>query len=422
MNNIKFLLAFVFFVTLFIEEGYSHGTFTDTTIIRNIDSSKLEKISADLKDLKEILSKIKTNEKDEKQFIGVIKLANDSAIKIYEKDDKKQQKLLATTTDIARVTMDIKDGYILDINVYTKNGKETYTNTRAPIAITSRRFSDTDRIRGIHNYNNFIILKDFLEFETRKSYLPEDGFIELKSDKKSDSLFRNVGVNTVLDLRLYTDALSLFGKEANGIAQTDLRIKHILHRINVHNRGGFLGHYLKFNLNAAKFDSKNNFVDSAKFSRTEFLQKSWMNAEIAYNLLSTWIVKKSTSTFYWDIGAGINASKLAFQKDTVNVIGQNLFTEIGLNLRSSDNIGLDLTARLTANYSPQTTFVEGNKAEKILRFGAEAFFNPLNDKAGRIFGRINYMMSTISTEKKNNFFQVQLGYSILLSKAIKSGS
>ena len=67
-----------------------------------------------------------------------------------------------------------------------------------------------------------------------------------------------------------------------------------------------------------------------------------MNAEMAYNILTTWIQKKSLSSFYFDIGAGINAGNLALKSDTITITGQNIFTEIGLNLQSSDNIGVDL--------------------------------------------------------------------------------
>lgn len=77
-------------------------------------------------------------------------------------------------------------------------------------------------------------------------------------------------------------------------------------------------------------------------------------------------------------------------------------------------------SRLTANYSPQTAFAGGNTAEKLLKFGVEAFWNPLKDRAGRVFGRVNYIMSTSDSQKKNHFFQIQLGYSLLLSKAIKT--
>jgi hypothetical protein len=175
------------------------------------------------------------------------------------------------------------------------------------------------------------------------------------------------------------------------------------------------------NVNAAKFDSKQNFVDSANFSRTAFLQKSWLNAEMAYNILTTWIERKSLSVFYFDIGAGINAGNLAGKLDTITITGQNIFAEMGVNLKSSDNIGIDLYSRFIVNYSPQTSFAGGNTAEKFIKCGAQAFWNPLKDRAGRIFGRINYMMSVSDSQKENHFFQVQLGYSVLLSKAIKSG-
>lgn len=295
----------------------------DTVPKTDSNSVKLEKITSTLED---ILAKLKKNDNDEKQFIGVIKIDCDKPINLYKA--KNQQKTAADEkVKVEKVTMQVKDGYIIDLNVYTDKG--SFTNTESPITISTRRFSDSDYLFGIRDKSSSILLKEFLMFEPYNTYVPEDGFIVLDCKKNSDSLFRNVGVNTVLDMRLYTDALSLFGKESNGIAQTDIRIKHILHRINVKNKGGFLGHYFKINVNAAKFDSKSNFVDSAKFSRTSFVQKSWINAEVAYNILSAWIEKKSLSFFYFDIGAGINAGNLALKTDTITITGQNVLLRLG---------------------------------------------------------------------------------------------
>ncbi len=413
--KIKKILLIVLVSMLSIQEAASQKVALDT--IKKVDSlsGKIEQLNSKL-DF--ILDKIQKGGDDEKQFIGVIKMKNENPIVVYD-TIKSQENVSKPTVLVEKVTMLVKDGYIVDLNVYTKD--EKFTNPRAPITISTRRFSKFDYLHGTRENSKSILLKDFLNFDSESSFLPEDGLIILTNEKKSDSLYRNVGLNTVLDLRLYTDALSLFGKVSNGIAQTDIKIKHILHRLNVKNTGGFLGHYFKFNLNAAKFDSKNNFIDSASFTKTSFLQKSWLNTEVAYNILSTWIERKSLSIFYFDIGAGINVSTLARIKDTITITGQNLFAEIGLNLKSSDNIGLDFYSRLTANYSPQTSFSGENKAEKILKFGIEAYWNPLKDRAGRIFGRVNYIMSTLNSEKKNHFFQVQLGYSLLLSKAIESG-
>jgi hypothetical protein len=415
--NLKNKLMTLLFVAIISNQPMFAQNAKGTVTKENSDSVKLEKINSRLED---ILAKIRKNENEEKQFIGVIRMNSDSPINVYPYKKKQQEEMVsATKVEVKKVTLQVKDGYIVDINVYTNSG--SFTNTESPITISTRRFAQKDNLRGIQDNKLCIVLKDFLVFEPVNTYLPEDGLITLDTKNKSDSLFRNVGVNTVMDLRLYTDALSLFGKESNGIAQTALRITHILHRQNIKNTGGFLGHYFKLNLNAAKFDSKKGFVDSAAFSRTSFLQKSWINAEIAYNILTTWIERKSLSTFYLDIGGGINASNLALKTDTITITGQNIFAEIGVNLKSSDNIGVDLYSRLTANYSPQTSFAGGKTAEKILKFGGEAYWNPLKEKAGRIFGRINYVMSTVNSEKKNHFFQIQLGYSLLLSKAINGG-
>ena len=287
MKIIKKILSTFLIGMISIQGAVSQNATIDTTKKTDSVSKKIEQLNSKLD---YILDKIKKGGDDEKQFIGVIKMKNENPIVVYDTITN-QENVSKPTVQVEKVTMLVKDGYIIDLNVYTND--EKFTNTKAPITISTRRFSKFDYLHGAHDNNKSILLKDFLSFDSESSFLPEDGLIILTNEKKSDSLYRNVGLNTVLDLRLYTDALSLFGKESNGIAQTDIRIKHILHRLNVENSGGFLGHYFKFNLNAAKFDSKSNFVDSASFTKTSFLQKSWLNVEVAYNILSTWIEKKS---------------------------------------------------------------------------------------------------------------------------------
>ena len=382
------------------------------------DTGKIAKIESTLD---QILQKLKKQESESKQFTGEVCLIGNLSVNVY-KNKGGQQSITESTQEkvkIKKVTLLIKDGYILDINVYSDKD-EQFTNGKAPITISTRRFSLGDSLRSTSLKNRAIILRDFLQYKPNNTFAPEDGFITLDASKKCDSLFRNVGLNSVLDFRVYTDALGLVAKEANGITQSDIRFKQILHRQNIPNRGTFFGHYFRFNLSTAKFDSKLNFTDSANFSRTLSQQKSWLNFEGAYNLMTTWIERKSLSTFYADLGLGINTFNLAKSKDTSTVLTQNVFAEMGLNLKSSDNIGFDLVTRVWVNYSPQTNFNDNNIAKWFWRVGGEVYWNPLNERAGRLFGRVNYLMPLYTSEKKDHFFQIQLGYSILLTKAIKS--
>jgi len=149
------------------------------------------------------------------------------------------------------------------------------------------------------------------------------------------------------------------------------------------------------------------------------LQKSGVNADLTLNIFSTWLNFKSLSSWYIDGGGGIGSTKVARSKDTSSVITPNWFIETGINLRSSENIGVDAYVRMIDQFSPSTPWDDKSSGVVFFRIGAEAYYSSLSDKANRIFGRINYTVSTKQEDKRNHFFQFQIGYSLLLSNVLK---
>lgn len=374
------------------------------------DSTKLEQVSSQLS---ELIDRMKNAANSEKENVGVIEYDNTIPAILYIGNPRKKT---GRTILIDRVSLLLKDGYIVEIQVFS--GQKKFTNELAPITVNATRFSKKDYLQNENDKYEFIVLQEVLSFTSFNSFFPNDELIWLTPSHKADTLSKNVGVNSVLDLRLYTDALGILGKTPNGIIQTDVRFKQFIHRKNRGNSGKFFGQYIKFNFNATKFDSKRNFEDSSNFSRTGLMQEAVVNAELAYNIFNDWVEKKSLSSVYVDIGGGISISQLARLKDTISITTQNIFTEGGLNLRSSSNIGIDVYVRAILQYSPQTDFNDQARALWYLRFGGEVYWNPFGDIANRIFGRVNYTFSTKNIEKKAHYSQIQLGYSVLLTKLV----
>jgi hypothetical protein len=320
---------------------------------------------------------------------------------------------------IDRVTINLQDGYISDINVYAE-GKH-FTNLNAPIGIRQARFeAHVDKLLNIENPTEYIWFNEVLHEDSLTSYTPADGFYQLTPELNKLVLYRKVGVNTVLDVRLYTDALGLFGGSSNGIVQTDVRIKQYIHRKNINNRYAFSLQYVKANFNASKFTDNSRYVDGANLSRTALLQKSFLNAEIATDLLHFNLAYKSTNIGYIDGGGGIHEASLAYKGDTTTALTAEWFVETGVNVKSSDNAGFNLYCRIIDNYSPQTAFADNTKGRIFIKFGTEVFWNPWNNDANRLFARMNYLFATRQTDKPNDFFQLQIGYSVLLSSLIKT--
>ena len=404
--------------SLFLFAGKSFAqTGSDTT--KTSDTSKIQQVS---NKVDELIQRIQNAETDKKEQVGVISFSDTIPVHLYVKDpNTHKMKKTGRMITVERVSLLLKDGYAVEILVFS--GRRKFTNTKAPVTISTRRFMQTEYLLNVKNLDESVLLKEVLSYDAFNSFFPDDGHVWLTHSQPSDTLAKNIGVNSVFDLRLYTDALGTFGNTPNGILQTDAHVKQFLHRLNVANTGLFLGQYFKFNFNASKFNQGQNFEDSSHFSRSGLMQKAFINAEFAYNILNVWVEKKSISIFYWDIGGGISVTNLAGLKDTGNVTTQNLFSEIGVNLQSSSNIGLNLYGRTTLQYSPQTPFESQGNALWFLRFGGEVFWNPFGDQANRIFSRVNYTFSTKHSEKQHQFFQFQFGYSVLLSKLIgKSGS
>jgi hypothetical protein len=195
----------------------------------------------------------------------------------------------------------------------------------------------------------------------------------------------------------------------------------MLNNCNVKEHGSFFVHYLKVNFNASKFTENNSFIDSAHFSRTALLQKSQLSAELALNIFTGWLDFKSFSDYYVDGGTGFNMARVARSGgDTSTVLASNWFVEGGVDLKSSDNIGFNGYIRFLDQFSPQTDWGNNSQGHLFFRVGAELYFNPWNNTANRLFARCNYTFATSKDDDKNNFFQLQLGYSVLLSSLFKN--
>lgn len=379
-----------------------------------VDSAKVSELT---EKVNSILELIKNNKADENEDVGRIYFDTTKFISLYDYTVTQSIKT-GRKTRIDSIYVLIKDGYILSIQIFTP--LDIYHNSKAPITLTIKRLTAGDFLVGEKNCGFAVNLNDALTFIPLNSYYPDDNLYRLTRESPSIILLKGVGINTVLDFRLYTDALALLGNIPNGIFQTDVRYKQGLNRVNGGNHGTIPANYYKLNFSARKLERSNDFVDTGKlsFSRTALMQKALFSLDIAVNLISCWLEKKSSSTLYWDFGGGVSLGKLARITDTVSVITQQVFTEFGLNLRPSSNIGSDLYFRTISQYSPQTDFNNNAVATWFFRFGGELYWNPLGAKSSRLFARGDYTFSLDHEEKKRHFLRVQLGYSVLLSKLV----
>jgi competence protein ComGC len=418
MKSKALLFLGICLVAQFVYGQTPATTATPAAATDTATQKQLTEIKDQLADIKKI---IKDNGKDQKTIVGTIILKkkedvtqygynvtikNNDSIDNHYYDLKKNIK-------IDSITILTKDGYMVDIQIFANN--DIFTNKRAPIEVSQSRISKSDMLGN--GQGNYIDIGEIIKYKSIKPYIPDNDYFTLSSKDSTHDFSKGVGLNTIFDLRLYSDALGVLGGNANGLVQTDAYFKQVFHRSNIFNRGIFLFNYLKFNFNASKFDSKVAYTDSSKFTRTSLFQKNWLSTDLAVNIINGWLGKKTLSSYYLDFGGGVSLSNLATPKDTTTITSTYLFLQPGIDLKIADNIGFDFVTRFIWTYSPQTDF--NNQAGKrlFIKPTVGIFWNPVGNEASRIFGRVSYNVDT--KDKKENFLQLQFGYSLQLTSLVK---
>lgn len=376
---------------------------------------EISELKAEVSKLSQIINE---NLKDDTQNVSTIKANDDlSNVEIFEYIERKY-KPINRTIKIDSIKVLTKDGYIVELQAIA-NGK-TFSNANAPIALTTKRMNNGDvLVYNEQGENIYIYMSDILQFVSSKPYISDDDDFVLKQGEEH-MLKKGVGINSIFDLRLYTDGLAVFGDKPNGIFQTEANFRQIISRKNIWNCGIIPAHYVKVRVNANKFDSEFGGVDSINFNRSSLYQRSWLNASVSLNLFNVWLENKSLSSFYTDLGTGMNASKLAKSNDTISVLSYYFFAETGADLKISDNIDANFSSRFLWNYSPQTDFGNQHKERFFISPQIDLSWYPVGNKSSRIFLRSSYTVDT--SDKKNHFLQLQFGYSILLSELVSKNN
>lgn len=391
------------------------STTSATTPADTVTQKQLKEIEDQLADIKKI---IKDNGKDQSSIVGTIILKKRESVTQHALNEDKDTTGnryydMKENIKIDSITILTKDGYIVEIQVFGNN--DIFINQRAPIEISQSRISKSDMLGN--GQGNYIEISEILKYRSIKPYMPDNDYFTLTAENPTHDFSKGVGLNTIFDLRLYSDALGVFGGKANGLVQTDAYFKQVFHRRNIFNSGIFIFNYFKFNLNATKFDSKVAFTDSVNFTRTSLFQKSWLNTDLAVNIFNGWLGNKTLSSYYLDFGGGVSLSNLATPEDTTTITSTYFFLQPGIDLKIADNIGFNVDSRFIWSYSPQTDFNNQDSERLFIKPTVGIFWNPLDNEASRIFSRVSYCFDT--KDKKENFMQLQFGYSLKLASLVK---
>lgn len=429
----------VFFVAQYLVSYGQTDSLANTASMRTMtadDSTKIKldslesKISSLQKTLNEV-KKIVANDTITSYSVGTFTLfATDNLIIYHYVTDSDKKKIKTATSDkvnITKVIVDISGGVISDIQVLTKENK-TFTNGSAPIEVN--RFNERCDLLKFFNGNELVYLQtcDFMNWVRSGNYTPNDARFELVKKDDSKSLAKDVGVNSIFNIKLYSDMLSAFGNESNGLVQTEANFKTPLISSNIKNKPFFLLHYFTANFRLSKFDDKYKYssvlVDNSDtiytssdttFSRQTLNQRNWLNIDVGFNILSGQFGNKSKSGYAVDILGGFALSNFASFKDSMTVGLPYWGFNPSIKIVPAPNLGLNLSCPLIWQYAPQLKDKGYGQEKKIISPEIEMYWNPMSSPGNKIFARARYVTMV---GDNNPFWQVQVGYNLALSEII----
>ena len=419
---------------------------TPSEVDKKTNEAKAEDKSLDkikISELKEIITKM-LDEKDAER-ITTGEFCSDGIGKIiptwkFEPDGhrrilwlfkrKKFKRVLDNNKDFVldSVETSIVDGVAREVNVYTHNTatsrKIKFTNKEAPISIPFFEDRYGDILYSPYS-NNYVRVGDVLSYNptTGKNYVPDDVTFSTKSGKTCRKLELNPNINFLINARIYTDLLGIIGDEPNGLTQTDLSMRIITNTKNKKNSGWIWLNYLKIGTSFAKLDSKFQTSVSesdSTITRQSVNQRAWGNVSTELNIFRRWLSKKSAS--YMGVNGIVSGywAKVSYpDADTSNIFMPTYGGKIFCELKPMDNMGVEaslsyLTQRISGN-----EWIKNNGYSQFLRTEITVYYNTFGNPNSRIY--VRFSNTNNFDEKRKEYQQLQLGYTVTLNQAFGRG-
>ena len=350
-----------------------------------------------------------------------------------------------------KIELELFEGSLVDIKVYLKgeDGDVYLFENKLSISLiyyttTSERFYLKNKARKTFQDNN----KDFTGFKLRlsdvlryfskpgRNYIPDDqNFtfpLDLQKDKTNEKyanvyeLYQSTSLENVLDLRAYTDFLSLFGDTPNGIAQFEGQAIFFINPYRIIHTSLFPFKKIKPYISYARLDDEDRSLtlELESINGTERtingldqLQKSFLDAGVKLDILNFNIGKEYP--FEVNIFGALRYQISRIELDSTTVENYNtlgLGSGINIDFERFDNFSFSYSSEFT-NYS-QDSFndisgiIDPNDFW-VFRNEAEVSYFPGTSKKNSIFLRFR-VFNDLSDDIDSNFFQFQFGYKFSL--------
>jgi hypothetical protein len=328
---------------------------------------------------------------------------------------------------------DLKDSLFIDsVSITFLNGKisrggmyvklsngDYYRNQKRSFSVSKKKYDKYLFIDNSIDEKGIKLMEaiDFTYFQ-RFNY-PDNTTLTLTRKRDTAYVENKTTISNLLNIAIYSDLLSLIGRKANGIIQTELDANFITNTRTWTKFDFTPFSFINPYFSLAKFDSKFQQIDSSKLGKNNkdsidrlyINQTAYLRAGLRFNIfkISLW----PNQEIQINGGAELvltNADSI-FKKDIVTI---NYYPEIIYRVHRMDNFGLEAAARWLIQVPSKN--IEFFNSKPVVFFNPQVtlYYYPFSDPNKKIYLRYNHFAEIGAG--KSNYPQIQFGYKTNLFK------
>ena len=257
----------------------------------------------------------------------------------------------------------------------------------------------------------------YLDELDKTNYLPKDELITLTPDDKEKKLVIQTDLNSHIDFRVYSDMLALFGKEGNGLVQSEVSSRIPLNT-RIYGKNISIFNYAEPLFKLSKFDNQfksQEITDSVKPFKIDGLklnQLAYIELGCKINLFKATIFQHTFDIL--NVGLDFKYSDVYFKKTnslkTLNTFA--FYVESRVQLLKYKNFGMETGLQGYFQKVQDSSIELFNVWDPYLIFDFSLFYHPNANPLNMIFVRFK----NVSTGLATDFYSVlQFGYKSRLS-------
>lgn len=362
---------------------------------------------------------------------------------IYVENNRKRKTSSSSdqVVKIASISTTIKDGYIFDTKVFTKDGREfDYLNIISLKDFigekVKRKCFQVTNINGQKLFKdnadskNYILLSDVIQYKGKSGqfFPPEDTKeVLLNNDSLSGQkvdILQGISANQLLNISLFTDFYALADNQKNGLIETEGFFTHRLNTKPLCQTNIIFLHFFRIRMNARKFTDDNGIFRldtiNSEVNRVNLYQRTNFSWDATIGIINWRMLFKQIRTphrLYLNFIYASNSVKTALKTDTVNTIPKNIIlsnlgVQAGIILRFANNFSFQCNFNLFGQkISNATAWISNTKSRAFYSLdGLITYHFP--DQHSTLFLRAIYTSPTLPHGNNTVFSQLQIGYNL----------